>query len=163
MLREEGYEVVLVNSNPATIMTDPEFADAHLHRAARLRARSTRIIESERPRRAAAHARRPDGAQPGDGAQRGGVARALGVELIGADCEAIASAEDRELFRDAMDGRAAGAAQRHRRPRWPRSRRRRSRLAAAIVRPAFTLGGTGGGIAHDRDEHCADRRATACG
>ena len=104
VLLEEGYEVVLVNSNPATIMTDPELA-------------TTTYIEPLLPRpgapgdraraarRAAADARRPDRAEPRQGAARGRHARAqLGVELIGADYEAIDRAEDRERFRETMTG-----------------------------------------------------------
>ena len=102
VLREEGYRVVLVNSNPATIMTDPEFADAHLRRAARRRRRSTRIIAKERP----------DALLPTLGGQTGlnlaialheaGVLETYDVEMIGANVEAIRTAEDRQRFKVAM-------------------------------------------------------------
>jgi len=140
VLRREGYRVVLVNSNPATIMTDPEWADAtYLEPLDPGTVRE--VIDRERP----------DAILPTLGGQTAlnlGVALAdCGVELIGADVDAIRRAEDRELFRETV--RAAGLAV-------PRS------IVAsfadvdfpvpAIVRPAFTLGGTGGGVAHTRAE-----------
>jgi carbamoyl-phosphate synthase large subunit len=152
VLREEGYEVVLVNSNPATIMTDPEFADA-TYVEPLLPGPVAQIIEKERP----------DALLPTLGGQTAlNLAKALsedgtlerfGVELIGADYEAIDRAEDRDRFRATME--AAGL-------RMPRSAiatsldEARGQLAAiglpAIVRPAFTLGGRGGGIARDEAE-----------
>jgi carbamoyl-phosphate synthase large subunit len=148
VLTEEGYEVVLVNSNPATIMTDPEVATA-TYIEPLLPGPVTQVIERERP----------DALLPTLGGQTAlNLAKALhengtleryGVELIGADYEAIDRAEDRERFRDTMT--AAGL-------RVPRSaivhslQDARAALAdiglPVIVRPAFTLGGTGGGIAH---------------
>ena len=145
VLLEEGYEVVLVNSNPATIMTDPEFADRDLRRAAAARRPVARIIENERP----------DALLPTLGGQTAlNLAKALhddgtlerfGVELIGADYDAIHRAEDREAFRETMeDGRAAGPVVADRRVA---SARPSAALAdgaialPAIVRPAFTLGG----------------------
>ncbi|MGA1634020.1 MAG: carbamoyl-phosphate synthase large subunit, partial [Gemmobacter sp.] len=164
-LREEGYRVILVNSNPATIMTDPALADATYIEPITPDV-VARIIERERP----------DALLPTMGGQTGlntalaladmGVLARFGVELIGANREAIEKAEDRKLFREAMariglenprativtaprraDGRfdiAAGVAE---------------CMAAledvglpAIIRPAFTLGGTGGGIAYNRDD-----------
>ncbi len=152
VLREEGYEVVLVNSNPATIMTDPEFADA-TYVEPLLPGPVAQVIEKERP----------DALLPTLGGQTAlNLAKALaedgtlerfGVELIGADYDAIDRAEDRERFRETMD--AAGL-------RMPRSGiattvdEALSHLAdiglPAIVRPAFTLGGRGGGIARDEAE-----------
>ncbi len=152
VLREEGYEVVLVNSNPATIMTDPEFADA-TYVEPLLPGPVAQVIEKERP----------DALLPTLGGQTAlNLAKALaedgtlerfGVELIGADYEAIDRAEDRERFRETMD--AAGL-------RMPRSGiattvdEALAQLAdiglPAIVRPAFTLGGRGGGIARDEAE-----------
>jgi carbamoyl-phosphate synthase large subunit len=146
VLREEGYEVVLVNSNPATIMTDPEVATA-TYIEPLLPGPVTQVIERERP----------DALLPTLGGQTAlNLAKALhedgtleryGVELIGADYEAIDRAEDRERFRDTMT--AAGL-------RVPRSaiatsvqdaRDALSELGLPfIVRPAFTLGGTGGGV-----------------
>ncbi len=176
VLREEGYRVVLVNSNPATIMTDPEFADA-TYVEPLLPGPVAKIIERERP----------DALLPTLGGQTAlNLSKALhddgtlerhGVELIGADHEAIACAEDRERFGAAMakaglsmpasaiasapwidDAGAAAAGA-------PGSgwfdlesglEQAREALPAVglpcIVRPAFTLGGRGGGIARDHDE-----------
>jgi carbamoyl-phosphate synthase large subunit len=152
VLREEGYEVVLVNSNPATIMTDPEVATA-TYVEPLLPGPVTQVIERERP----------DALLPTLGGQTAlNLAKALhedgtleryGVELIGADYEAIDRAEDRERFRDTMT--AAGL-------RVPRSAIATSVQDARdalpelglpfIVRPAFTLGGTGGGVVRTEAE-----------
>jgi len=148
VLRREGYRVVLVNSNPATIMTDPEWADATYLEP--LDAETVaEIIERERP----------DALLPTLGGQtalnltvelaEAGVLSRFGVELIGADVDAIRRAEDRLAFRAAVT--AAGVPV-------PESRVVSSAdelegvSLPAVVRPAFTLGGTGGGIARDRDE-----------
>jgi carbamoyl-phosphate synthase large subunit len=152
VLREEGYEVVLVNSNPATIMTDPEVADT-TYIEPLLPGPVTQVIERERP----------DALLPTLGGQTAlnlaktlhedGTLKRLDVELIGADYEAIERAEDRELFRETMT--AAGL-------RVPRSVIAHSVEEAQaavdevglpfIVRPAFTLGGTGGGVVRDERE-----------
>ena len=152
VLIEEGYEVVLVNSNPATIMTDPEVANT-TYIEPLLPGPVTQVIERERP----------DALLPTLGGQTAlNLAKSLhedrtlerfGVELIGADYEAIDRAEDRERFRETMT--AAGL-------RVPRSVIAHSiedaRAAVAevglpfIVRPAFTLGGTGGGVVRREDE-----------
>jgi len=151
-LREDGYRVILVNSNPATIMTDPEMADAIYIEPVNARTLA-RIIEKERP----------DALLPTMGGQtalntaldlvREGVLEKFGVEMIAASRAAIDMAEDRELFRNAM--REIGLAT-------PQSQIARSLdegLAIAgeigypvVVRPSFTLGGTGGGIAYNREE-----------
>ncbi len=152
VLLEEGYEVVLVNSNPATIMTDPEFATA-TYIEPLLPESVTRVIDRERP----------DALLPtlGGGtalniardlSEDGTLAR-FGVELIGADYEAIRRAEDRDLFRATME--RAGL-------RVPRSAVVKSMREAeqalpdlglpAIVRPGFTMGGEGGGIARTEPE-----------
>jgi carbamoyl-phosphate synthase large subunit len=151
-LREEGYRVILVNSNPATIMTDPEMADAIYIEPVNART-VARIIEKERP----------DALLPTMGGQtalntaldlvREGVLEKYDVELIAASRAAIDMAEDRELFRNAM--REIGL-------ETPQSQIARSldeglAIAAEIgyplvVRPSFTLGGTGGGIAYNREE-----------
>jgi carbamoyl-phosphate synthase large subunit len=151
-LREEGYRVILVNSNPATIMTDPEMADAIYIEPVNSTS-VARIIEKERP----------DALLPTMGGQtalntaldlvREGVLEKYEVELIAASRAAIDMAEDRELFRNAM--REIGL-------ETPRSQIARSldeALAIAgeigypvVVRPSFTLGGTGGGIAYNREE-----------
>ena len=151
-LREEGYRVILVNSNPATIMTDPEMADAIYIEPVNARTLA-RIIEKERP----------DALLPTMGGQtalntaldlvREGVLEKFEVELIAASRAAIDMAEDRELFRNAM--REIGL-------ETPQSQIARSldeALAIAgeigypvVVRPSFTLGGSGGGIGYNREE-----------
>ena len=151
-LREEGYRIILVNSNPATIMTDPGMADATYIEPITPET-VARIIEKEKP----------DALLPTMGGQtalntalalaRDGVLARLGVELIGASISAIEKAEDRELFRKAMDKIGLES---------PRSRlvnTYEDALAAlehvglpAIIRPSFTLGGEGGGIAYNSVE-----------
>ena len=151
-LKEEGYRIILVNSNPATIMTDPEFADATYVEPITPEI-VAKIIEKERP----------DAVLPTMGGQTAlntalalfndGTLEKFGVQMIGADAEAIDKAEDRIKFRDAMDKIGLESA--------------RSRIAhtmeealdaleftglPAIIRPSFTMGGTGGGIAYNRDE-----------
>jgi carbamoyl-phosphate synthase large subunit len=153
VLKEEGYEIVLVNSNPATIMTDPEFADA-TYIEPLLPGPVAQVIERERP----------DALLPTLGGQTAlNLAKALhedgtlerfGVELIGADYDAIARAEDRDLFRQTME--SAGL-------KMPRSAiatsvgEARAALGdiglPCIVRPAFTLGGRGGGIARTEEDY----------
>ncbi|HUO95946.1 MAG TPA: carbamoyl-phosphate synthase large subunit [Steroidobacteraceae bacterium] len=151
-LREEGYRVVLVNSNPATIMTDPEMADAIYIEPVHWRT-IARIIEKERP----------DALLPTMGGQtalncaldlvREGVLDKFACELIGASREAIDMAEDRELFRNAM--RDIGLET----PRAMIAHSLEEALAVqaeigypTVIRPSFTLGGTGGGIAYNREE-----------
>lgn len=151
-LREEGFEVVLVNSNPATIMTDPDVADRTY-----IEPITPQIVEKILERE------RPEAILPTLGGQTGlntavrladmGVLERLNVEMIGASREVIHKAEDRELFRDAMTRIGL---------RIPKSVIVRSmdeaRLAAKevgfplIVRPSFTLGGTGGGIAYNPED-----------
>ena len=151
-LREEGYRVILVNSNPATIMTDPGMADATYIEPINWRT-VARIIEKERP----------DALLPTMGGQtalntaldlvREGVLERFRVEMIGASREAIDMAEDRELFRNAMreigleSARAAVA----------RSLEDAFSIQVplgfpCVIRPSFTLGGSGGGIAYNREE-----------
>ncbi|WP_296679884.1 carbamoyl-phosphate synthase large subunit [Novosphingobium sp.] len=151
-LKEEGYRVVLVNSNPATIMTDPEFADATYIEPITPDV-VARIIEKERP----------DALLPTMGGQTAlntalalfndGTLGKYGVQMIGADADAIDKAEDRQRFREAMDKIGLESA--------------RSGVAhnvdeafavlertglPSIIRPSFTLGGTGGGVAYNRTE-----------
>jgi carbamoyl-phosphate synthase large subunit len=169
-LKEEGYRIVLVNSNPATIMTDPELADATYVEPITPEI-VAKIIEKERP----------DAVLPTMGGQtalntalalfRDGTLEKFGVQMIGADADAIDKAEDREKFRAAMDKiglespRAAIAAA-------PEIKDANGRVTGydrvtgvaraiellddiglpAIIRPAFTLGGTGGGVAYNREE-----------
>ncbi|MCI3952073.1 MAG: carB [Burkholderiales bacterium] len=154
-LREEGYRVILVNSNPATIMTDPEMADATYIEPITWQM-VEKIIAVERP----------DAVLPTMGGQtalntaldlaREGVLMKYGVEMIGARKEAIDKAEDREKFKSAMA--RIGLAS-------PRSALAHSMEEAlqvqamvgfpTIIRPSFTLGGTGGGIAYNREEFIA--------
>src|SRR5204863_83756 len=151
-LKAEGYRIVLVNSNPATIMTDPDLADATYIEPI-TPAVVEQIIARERP---AALLPRMGGQTALNTAMalaRSGVLARYGVELIGAKEEAIAKAEDRQLFRLAMD--KIGLAS-------PKSRLVGTLDAAvealetvglpAIIRPSFTLGGTGGGIAYNTEE-----------
>jgi len=151
-LREEGFRVVLVNSNPATIMTDPEMADSTYIEPITPEA-VEKIIEKERP----------DALLPTLGGQTGlntavkvaeaGVLDKYGVEMIGADLEAIKKAEDRDLFREAMrsiglDLPRSGLAH-NMEEAWKVAERIGYPL---IIRPAFTLGGTGGGVAYNPEE-----------
>src|SRR5512135_520371 len=151
-LREEGYRVVLVNSNPATIMTDPETADATYIEPITWQV-VARIIEKEHP----------DALLPTMGGQtalncaldlaREGVLEKFGVELIGASREAIDKAEDREKFKRAMQRIGLAC---------PRSALAHSMEEAlqvqagigfpVVIRPSFTLGGSGGGIAYNGEE-----------
>ncbi|MEL6508530.1 MAG: carbamoyl-phosphate synthase large subunit [Pseudomonadota bacterium] len=152
-LREEGYRVILVNSNPATIMTDPGLADATYIEPITPEI-VAKIIEKERP----------DALLPTMGGQTGlntslaleemGVLDKFGVEMIGAKRDAIEMAEDRKLFREAMDRLGLEN------PRATIANTMEECMAAlediglpAIIRPAFTLGGTGGGVAYNRDEY----------
>jgi carbamoyl-phosphate synthase large subunit len=151
-LREEGFEVILVNSNPATIMTDPEFADRTYIEP--VTADYVELVIAKE---------RPDALLPTMGGQtalnvamklvENGVLDRYGVELIGADARAIAMAEDRKLFGEAM--RRIGLAV----PQGGIATTLDEALEIvettefpAIIRPAFTLGGTGGGIAYNKQE-----------
>ncbi|MBD1399274.1 carbamoyl-phosphate synthase large subunit [Pelovirga terrestris] len=152
-LKEEGYEVILLNSNPATIMTDPDFADRTYVEPVNPEVLE-RIIEQERP----------DAILPTLGGQTAlntalavaqrGVLKKFGVELIGANQESIEKAEDRTLFKRAMDKIGLEV---------PRSGLAHNYQEAmeileyvgfpTIIRPSFTLGGSGGGIAYNREEY----------
>ncbi len=151
-LRKEGYRVVLVNSNPATIMTDPEFADATYIEPIRWQA-VAEIIRKERP----------DAVLPTMGGQTGlncaldlvrhGVLDEFNVELIGATKESIDKAEDREKFRACMDEIGLESVRGTLAHSMEDSYRILEEIGfPAIIRPSFTLGGTGGGIAYNRDE-----------
>lgn len=158
-LKEEGYRIVLVNSNPATIMTDPELADATYVEPI-TPAVVAKIIEKERP----------DAVLPTMGGQTAlntalalfhdGTLEKFGVQMIGADAEAIDKAEDRQKFRLAMDKIGLESA------RSAIAHTEAEALAGlekvglpAIIRPSFTLGGTGGGVAYNREEFIAIVRA----
>ncbi len=151
-LKEEGYRIVLVNSNPATIMTDPDLADATYVEPI-TPAIVAKIIEKERP----------DAVLPTMGGQTAlntalalandGTLAKFGVTMIGADAEAIDKAEDRQKFKVAMDKIGLESARSH------IAHSEAEALAGlehvglpAIIRPSFTLGGTGGGVAYNRDE-----------
>jgi carbamoyl-phosphate synthase large subunit len=165
-LREEGYRVILVNSNPATIMTDPEMADATY-----IEPITPGIVEKIIAKE------RPDALLPTMGGQTGlntalaladaGVLNRYGVELIGAQRSAIEMAEDRKLFREAMDRiglenpRATIiAAPKLASGKYDINAGVQQAVEAlediglpAIIRPAYTLGGTGGGVAYNRDDY----------
>ena len=152
-LKKEGYEVVLVNSNPATVMTDPELADRTYIEPLTVDTLHE-IIRRERP----------DAVLPTLGGQtalnlameldKAGLLRRYGVELIGASAEAISRAEDRRLFKTAMKELGLDM------PKSGSAHSLEEAFAVAgtigswplVIRPGFTLGGTGGGIAHDADE-----------
>ena len=152
VLREEGYEVVLVNSNPATIMTDPEFADA-TYIEPLLPGPVAQVIERERPDALLGTLGGQTALNLATALHEDGTLERYGVELIGANYDAIQCAEDREMFKLTME--RAGL-------RMPRSAivtTLRETIDAlpdlglpCIVRPAFTLGGRGGGIARTEQE-----------
>jgi len=152
VLREEGYEVVLVNSNPATIMTDPEFAEA-TYIEPLLPGPVTQVIERERPDALLGTLGGQTALNLAKALHDDGTLQKHGVELIGASYDAIACAEDRELFGQAMA--KAGL----RMPRSAIATTLEQAQAVAeevglpcVVRPAFTLGGRGGGIARTSEE-----------
>ncbi|MFY7803529.1 MAG: carbamoyl-phosphate synthase large subunit [Limnoraphis robusta] len=153
-LREEGYEVVLVNSNPATIMTDPETAE-RTYIEPLVPEIVEKVIEKERP----------DALLPTMGGQtalnlavalaKNGVLEKYGVELIGAKLEAIEKAEDRLLFKQAMERIGVACC-----PSGIVNNMEEAKVVAQqigsyplIIRPAFTMGGTGGGIAYNQEEY----------
>ncbi|MBK7933997.1 MAG: carbamoyl-phosphate synthase large subunit [Acidobacteria bacterium] len=151
-LKQEGYEVVLVNSNPATIMTDPEIADCTYIEPLTLET-VTAIIEKERP----------DALLPTVGGQTGlnlsvelheqGILDKFGVKLIGANISAIKVGEDRELFKAAMDEIGIQSPRGGFAHTWEEARQIVEMTGyPAIVRPSFTLGGTGGGTAYNPEE-----------
>jgi carbamoyl-phosphate synthase large subunit len=152
VLREEGYEVVLVNSNPATIMTDPEFADA-TYIEPLLPGPVRKVIERERPDALLGTLGGQTALNLAKALHDDGTLQKYGVELIGANYEAIACAEDRELFGQAM----AKAGLRMPKSAIATSLEQAQEAAAevglpCVVRPAFTLGGRGGGIARTSEE-----------
>ena len=151
-LRDEGYRIILVNSNPATIMTDPETADATYIEPVRWQT-VAEIIKKERP----------DAVLPTMGGQtalncaldlqREGVLEEFGVELIGASAEAIDTAEDREKFRTAMDEIGLESPTSFIAHSLEQALEAQKDLGfPVIIRPSFTLGGSGGGIAYNREE-----------
>jgi carbamoyl-phosphate synthase large subunit len=152
-LREDGFEVILVNSNPATIMTDPEFADRTYIEPVTPDV-VAQVIERERP----------DALLPTMGGQTAlnvamalserGVLEKFGVELIGADARAIQLAEDRELFAEAMKRIGLKVATGGIARSWDDAIALSDMIGfPAIIRPSYTLGGHGGGVAYNRDEY----------
>ena len=151
-LREEGYRVILVNSNPATIMTDPSMADATYIEPITPEM-VEKIIAKERPDALLPTMGGQTGLNTGIALFENGVLEKYGVEMIGADAEVIAKAEDRQKFRDAMDKIGLES------PKSTVVNSMAEALAAlektglpAIIRPSFTMGGIGGGIAYTRPE-----------
>ena len=151
-LREEGYRVILVNSNPATIMTDPDMADATY-----VEPITPEIVEKIIAKE------RPDAVLPTMGGQtalncaltlnKNGVFEKYGVQMIGADAEAIDKAEDRQKFRDAMDKIGLESARSGVAHNLEDAHEILKRTGLpSIIRPSFTLGGTGGGIAYNKAE-----------
>jgi carbamoyl-phosphate synthase large subunit len=152
-LREEGYQVVLVNSNPATIMTDPEFADATYIEPITPEA-VEKIIEREKPDALLPTLGGQTGLNTAMALWRNGVLQKHGVEMIGAKAEAIEKGEDRLKFKQAMqkiglDLPLSGVAHT---VEEAREVARTIGRFPVIIRPAYTLGGTGGGIAYNREE-----------
>ena len=154
-LREEGYKVILVNSNPATIMTDPDMADVTYIEPIQWEV-VARIIATQKP----------DAVLPTMGGQtalncaldlhRHGVLAEHGVELIGATPEAIDKAEDRSKFKDAMTRIGLGSARSGVAHSMAEAWEAQGELGfPVIIRPSFTMGGSGGGIAHDATEFTA--------
>ncbi|MGB3214249.1 MAG: carbamoyl-phosphate synthase large subunit, partial [Alphaproteobacteria bacterium] len=152
-LKEECYRIILVNSNPATIMTDPELTDATYVEPITPEI-VAKILEKERP----------DALLPTMGGQtalntalalaKNGTLERLGIELIGADQEAIEKAEDREKFKRCMDELGLESAKSRVVTTLEQAREVAQEIGLpAIIRPSFTLGGTGGGIAYNRDDY----------
>ncbi len=152
-LKEEGYEVVLLNSNPATIMTDPDFADRTYIEPVNPETLA-RIIEKERPQALLPTLGGQTALNCAVAVAKDGTLEKFGVELIGAKLPAIEKAEDRTLFKKAMENIGIAV---------PRSGLAHNRQEAmdileyigfpVIIRPSFTLGGTGGGIAYNLEEY----------
>ena len=153
-LREEGYQVVLVNSNPASIMTDPDTADRTYVEPLTPEILA-KVIAKEKP----------DALLPTMGGQtalnvavtlaKNGVLDKHGVELIGAKLEAIEKAEDRLLFKEAMNRIGVGVCPSGIANNLDEAREIARKIGSypLIIRPAFTLGGTGGGIAYNQEEY----------
>ncbi|MBI5307136.1 MAG: carbamoyl phosphate synthase large subunit, partial [Planctomycetes bacterium] len=152
-LREEGYEVVLVNSNPATIMTDPEVADKTYIEPITPEM-VAKIIAKERPQALLPTLGGQTGLNTAVSLAESGVLREFGVELIGAKLEAIKKAEDRSLFKTAMKKIGVAVAE----SGYARSYEDAMKVIEnigfpAIIRPSFTLGGSGGNAAYNMEEY----------
>jgi carbamoyl-phosphate synthase large subunit len=152
-LREEGYRVILVNSNPATIMTDPDFADVTY-----IEPLNTEVLEK------IIQAEKPDALLPTLGGQTAlnlavslyeeGILEKYGVEMIGARYDAIQKGEDRELFKEAMQKIGLDVAVSRIVQTLEDARQAMEEIGTfpLIIRPSFTLGGTGGGVAYNRED-----------
>jgi carbamoyl-phosphate synthase large subunit len=151
-LREDGYRVILINSNPATIMTDPDMADA-TYIEPLTPAVVTKILERERP----------DALLPTMGGQTAlnlamkldedGTLKRLGIEMIGARADVIDRAEDRQKFKVCMDGLGLESAKSRMVTTLEDGLKALDEVGLpAIIRPSFTLAGTGGGVAYNREQ-----------
>ena len=151
-LKEEGYRIVLINSNPATIMTDPDLADAT-------------YIEPITPEyvEAIIKKEKPDAILPTVGGQtalniamelhKNGILKKYNIDLIGAQVDAINKAEDREKFKEAMDEIGIDTAQGGFVNTWEEAEKMLHKIQfPLIIRPSFTLGGTGGSVAYNYEE-----------
>jgi len=152
-LREEGYTVVLVNSNPATIMTDPELADRTYIEPLTVET-LTQIIAQERPQALLPTMGGQTALNLAVRLAKSGVLAQYGVELIGAKLSAIEKAEDRRLFKEAMQKIGIGVCPSGLAESWEEAQQVAQQISSypLIIRPAFTLGGTGGGIAYNQEE-----------
>ena len=151
-LKEEGYRIILINSNPATIMTDPDLADAT-------------YIEPITPEyvEAIIKKEKPDAILPTVGGQtalniamelhKNGILKKYNIDLIGAQVDAINKAEDREKFKEAMDEIGIDTAQGGFVNTWEEAEKMLDKIQfPLIIRPSFTLGGTGGSVAYNHEE-----------
>ncbi len=151
-LRQEGYEVILINSNPATIMTDPDLADRTYVEPLSL-AFAAEVIRKERPDAVLSTVGGQTALNLAVELAESGVLDKYGVELIGADINAIKKAEDRLLFKDAMRKIGLDMTQSQLVNNVEDGREFAERIGYPIIlRPSFTMGGTGGGIAYNREE-----------
>ena len=152
VLRDDGYQVVLVNSNPATIMTDPEFAD-RTYIEPITPEWVTKIIERERPQALLPTLGGQTGLNVSVELAKSGVLERFGVEMIGASYDVINKAEDRNLFKEAMKNIGLDLPESDFAYTLPEAKEIASRLGfPLVIRPSFTLGGGGGGLAYDMEE-----------
>ncbi len=152
-LREEGYEIILVNSNPATIMTDPEMADRTYIEPITPDV-CAKIIELERPQALLPTLGGQTALNTAVSLAESGVLEQFGVEMIGAKLDAIKTAEDRELFKQAMDRAGLDMPRGFFIHSLDEALKHQSELGyPTIIRPSFTMGGSGGGIAYNAEEY----------
>src|ERR1700755_3198272 len=152
-LREEGYRIILVNSNPATIMTDPEFADATYIEPLTVEI-VERIIAAERPSALLPTLGGQTALNLSMELNKAGILAKYGVEMIGAKRDAISKGEDRELFKQAMLKIGLDVAKSRTVKSMEEARAAIDAIGDSypyIIRPSFTLGGAGGGIAYNRE------------